>query len=76
MCEICGYRPKGDPRWFQGSMAKHKKTMHSAGPDKVYHCPYPGCQSAYKNREDNLKQHMKDKGHYVEDRRPQKRKKV
>ncbi|KAJ2903601.1 hypothetical protein MKZ38_009654 [Zalerion maritima] len=80
-CEICGYRPKGDPRWFQGSMSKHKKTKHSNEPDKIYKCPYPGCQSSYKNREDNLKQHMKEKNHYVttdedQSRRPSKRKKL
>lgn len=84
VCELCGYRPKGDPRWFQGSMAKHKKTKHSAGPDKIFKCPYPGCNSAYKNREDNLKQHQKEKGHYIDvdddsqgqSRRPSKRKKI
>ncbi|KAI8219699.1 hypothetical protein K4K55_012082 [Colletotrichum sp. SAR 10_96] len=79
-CEICGYRPKGDPQWFKGSMAKHKKLQHSAAPPKIYRCPYPGCTSQYKNRPDNLKQHQQDKGHFVEGdtsvRRPSKRKKT
>ena len=79
-CEICGYRPKGDPQWFKGSMAKHKKLQHSTGPPVIYRCPFPGCTSAYKNRQDNLRQHQLEKGHFVGDeaagRRPSKRKKV
>ncbi|OBR12490.1 Zinc finger protein [Colletotrichum higginsianum IMI 349063] len=77
-CEICGYQPKGDPQWFKGSMAKHKKLQHSMAPPKIYRCPYPGCTSQYKNRPDNLKQHQQDKGHFVDgptERRPSKRKK-
>jgi len=77
-CDICGYRPKGDPQWFKGSMAKHKKLQHANTPPKIYKCPFPGCTSQYKNRPDNLRQHQLDKGHFVEEegqRRP-KRKKV
>lgn len=80
-CEICGYRPKGDPRWFHGSMAKHRKLQHSKDPPKIYKCNYPGCSSAFKNRPDNLRQHQIEKGHFVEgeegpSKRPSKRKKV
>lgn len=80
-CELCGYRPKGDPKWFHGSMAKHKKTQHAMGPPKIYSCPYPGCKSAYKNRPDNLRQHQIEKNHFVDghdgtSRRPSKRKKM
>ncbi|KAI1505367.1 hypothetical protein F5X99DRAFT_416122 [Biscogniauxia marginata] len=79
-CEICGYRPKGDPQWFKGSMAKHKKLQHSTGPPTIYKCPYPGCSSQYKNRQDNLRQHQIEKNHFVGDettgRRPSKRKKT
>lgn len=79
-CELCGYRPKGDPQWFKGSMAKHRKLQHSAQPPTIYKCPYPGCNSAYKNRPDNLRQHQIEKGHFVEGeeppRRPSKRKKI
>lgn len=80
-CEICGYRPKGDPRWFGGSMAKHKKLQHATSPPKIYRCPFPGCTSQYKNRPDNLRQHQIDKGHFMDDqggnvRRPSKRKKT
>lgn len=80
-CEICGYRPKGDRRWFHGSMQKHKKLQHSTAPPKIYKCPYPDCNSAYKNRPDNLRQHQIEKNHFVEGeegaaRRPSKRKKV
>lgn len=80
-CDLCGYRPKGDPRWFHGSMQKHKKLQHSTEPPKIYKCPYPDCNSAYKNRPDNLRQHQIEKNHFVEGeeeatRRPSKRKKV
>jgi len=79
-CEICGYKPKGDPQWFKGSMAKHKKLQHSQEPPTIYKCPFPGCTSAYKNRQDNLRQHQIEKNHFVEDqghqRRPNKRKKA
>ncbi|KAM7201634.1 hypothetical protein V8F33_003183 [Rhypophila sp. PSN 637] len=80
-CELCDYRPKGDPQWFKGSMAKHKKLQHSTAPPKIYKCPYPGCTSRYKNRPDNLKQHQTEKNHWVDgeegtQRRPSKRKKL
>ncbi|KAI0113684.1 hypothetical protein GGR51DRAFT_506241 [Nemania sp. FL0031] len=66
-CEICGYRPKGDPRWFAGSMAKHKKMQHSNAMPIIYKCPFPGCNSQYKNRRDNLRQHQIEKNHFVGD---------
>ncbi|KAK3292199.1 uncharacterized protein B0H64DRAFT_405925 [Chaetomium fimeti] len=80
-CDICGYRPKGDPQWFKGSMAKHRKLQHSTAPPKIYKCPFPGCTSQYKNRPDNLRQHQIEKNHWVKGdestpRRPSKRKKV
>ncbi|KAK4225397.1 hypothetical protein QBC38DRAFT_265859 [Podospora fimiseda] len=80
-CDICGYKPKGDPQWFKGSMAKHKKLQHSNAPPRIYKCPFPGCSSQYKNRPDNLRQHQIEKNHFVEgeeiaSKRPSKRKKV
>ncbi|KAK4191959.1 hypothetical protein QBC35DRAFT_374514 [Podospora australis] len=80
-CDECGYRPKGDPQWFKGSMAKHKKLQHSKAPPRIYKCPYPGCTSQYKNRPDNLRQHQLEKNHFaqgedVAPRRPSKRKKT
>ncbi|KAI3329695.1 hypothetical protein F4824DRAFT_481398 [Ustulina deusta] len=30
--DIRGYRPKGDPQWFEFSMAKHKRLKHSINP--------------------------------------------
>ncbi|KAK3390569.1 hypothetical protein B0H63DRAFT_119764 [Podospora didyma] len=80
-CDLCGYRPKGDPKWFKGSMSKHKKLQHSEAPPKIYKCPYPGCSSQYKNRPDNLRQHQMEKSHWVQgddgaSRRPSKRKKL
>lgn len=65
-CDECGYRPKGHPRWFKGSMAKHKRLKHSREPPKIYSCKYPGCTSQYKNRPDNLRQHQIEKGHFLE----------
>ncbi|KAK5628514.1 hypothetical protein RRF57_004229 [Xylaria bambusicola] len=73
-CEICGYRPKGDPQWFKGSMAKHKKMQHSTNPPIIYKCPFPGCNSEYKNRRDNLRQHQIEKNHFVGDERQVRRK--
>jgi hypothetical protein len=77
-CELCGYRPKGDPQWFRGSMAKHKKLQHSDNPPKVYKCPFPGCKSSFQKRPDNLRQHQIEKNHFVGEeaasRRPSKRK--
>ncbi|ORY65052.1 uncharacterized protein BCR38DRAFT_408795 [Pseudomassariella vexata] len=80
-CELCRYRPRGDPQWFKGSMAKHMKLQHSPQPPKIYKCSFPGCTSQYKNRPDNLRQHQIEKGHFVEGvddkgRRPSKRKKM
>lgn len=84
-CHLCDYRPNGDPRWYKGSMAKHMKVKHSAEPDKIYACTYPGCKSQYRNRPDNLRQHKIEKGHWVEgeeaygyggtERRPSKKRK-
>ncbi|KAK4174024.1 hypothetical protein QBC36DRAFT_313333 [Triangularia setosa] len=80
-CDECGYRPKGHPKWFKGSMAKHKRLKHSREPPKIYQCPYPGCTSQYKNRPDNLRQHQIEKRHFLEGeevlmKRPSKRKRV
>lgn len=78
-CKLCGFRPKGDPKWFRGSMAKHMKHQHSTQPPKIYKCPYPNCKSEYRNRPDNLRQHQLEKGHFVGEetgRRPSKRKKI
>lgn len=65
-CELCGYRPKGDPKWFRGSMLKHRQTKHSEEVI-IYKCNFPGCNSQYRNRPDNLKQHQVEKNHFVGD---------
>lgn len=78
-CDICGFRPKGHPKWFKGTLTKHKKLQHKTTPPTIYRCPFPGCTSQYKNRPDNLRQHQLDKSHFVDGegvRRPSKRKKV
>ncbi|KAG7101193.1 hypothetical protein HYQ44_019287 [Verticillium longisporum] len=78
-CNICGFRPKGHPKWFKGTLTKHKKLQHKTTPPTIYRCPFPGCTSQYKNRPDNLRQHQLDKSHFVDGegvRRPSKRKKV
>lgn len=56
-CCLCDYRPTGDVRYRRGSLAKHMKTVH--GPARLFPCTHPGCESVFKNRPDNLKQHMK-----------------
>jgi hypothetical protein len=78
-CSLCGFRPKGHPKWFRGTMAKHMKNQHSAEPDKIFKCTFPGCKSEYRNRPDNLRQHQIEKGHMMNGdtaRRPSKRKRV
>ncbi|KAH6672718.1 hypothetical protein F5X68DRAFT_174970 [Plectosphaerella plurivora] len=78
-CSLCGFRPKGHPKWFRGTMAKHMKNQHSAEPDKIFKCTFPGCKSEYRNRPDNLRQHQIEKGHMMEGdkaRRPSKRKRT
>ncbi|KFH47153.1 hypothetical protein ACRE_019870 [Hapsidospora chrysogenum ATCC 11550] len=80
-CEICGYRPRGNPRWFAGSMAKHKRLQHAISGPKIYRCCYPGCSSKFTNRADNLRQHMVKMGHFLDGeeemrRRPGRRKKA
>jgi hypothetical protein len=78
-CSLCGFRPKGHPKWFRGTMAKHMKNQHSAEPDKIFKCTFPGCKSEYRNRPDNLRQHQIEKGHMMDGdtaRRPSKRKRV
>lgn len=80
-CRLCGYRPKGDPRWFHGSMSKHMKVKHREDPPIIYKCNFPGCNSKYSNRPDNLRQHQLEKGHFLpgesrEPKRPMKRKKI
>ncbi|KAM0277168.1 hypothetical protein ACHAQH_006015 [Verticillium albo-atrum] len=78
-CDICGFRPKGHPKWFKGTLTKHKRLQHKTTPPTIYRCPFPGCTSQYKNRPDNLRQHQLDKSHFIDGegvRRPSKRKKV
>lgn len=78
-CDICGYRPKGNPQWFKCSMSKHRRMQHSGEPPKIYKCPFPGCTSQYRNRPDNLRQHQIEKNHFIDEEvpswRPNKRKK-
>ncbi|OAA68375.1 zinc finger protein [Niveomyces insectorum RCEF 264] len=56
-CKICGHKPTGNPKWFHGSMAKHMSTKHPAEV-VFYRCPFPGCKSQFRNRADNLRQHI------------------
>jgi hypothetical protein len=46
-------------------MDKHIKNQHSNS-SKIFKCDYPGCKSEFKNRQDNLKAHKKEKGHWTE----------
>lgn len=62
-----GARPKGDLKWFHDGMAKHQKHQHARTPPNIYQCLFPGCNSQYKTRPDNLRQHHTVKGHFVDD---------
>jgi len=65
-CKICGYRPKGDPQWFKGSMSKHMRTQHRKETEYFY-CNFPGCTSKFRNRADNLRKHKMEKNHWCEE---------
>ncbi|KAI9151342.1 Cross-pathway control protein 1 [Paramyrothecium foliicola] len=64
-CEICGFQPKGDPKWFLDAMAKHKKLKHASEPPKIHKCLFPGCNSQFNNSQEKLFQHQLENGHFV-----------
>lgn len=60
----CGYEPIGSEEWKASNFARHKRTQHA--PPKVYRCQHPGCKAKYR-RSDNLRAHLKLKGHGEEE---------
>ncbi|KAH9224712.1 hypothetical protein DL95DRAFT_516951 [Leptodontidium sp. 2 PMI_412] len=58
----CGYIPTGEERWKASNLRRHKRIQHAAE-SKVYICRWRGCKSSF-TRSDNLKCHVKEKGHY------------
>jgi len=61
----CGYEPTGSEEWKASNFARHKRTQH-ASEAKSYRCSFPGCTAKYR-RSDNLKAHLRLKGHGDED---------
>ncbi|KAI1362460.1 hypothetical protein F5Y08DRAFT_274937 [Xylaria arbuscula] len=51
-CEICGFRPKGDPQWFKSSLAKHKKIKHPTNTPAIF--KYPSFQNTEPTSEPQL----------------------
>jgi hypothetical protein len=57
----CGYEPIGSEEWKASNFARHKRTQHAPAA-KAYKCQFPGCTAKYK-RSDNLRAHLRLKGH-------------
>jgi hypothetical protein len=56
----CGYEPTGSDEWKASNFARHKRTQHATA--NVYRCQYPSCSAKYR-RSDNLRAHLRVKGH-------------
>lgn len=73
-CEMCAYRPKGNPKWFTRNLKRHKDSVHGDR-DQTYYCNFPGCcQTSGFNRADNLRSHKLRENHFLqcESRAPRK----
>lgn len=60
----CGYVPTGEERWKASNLSRHKRIQHPENGSKVYKCEWEGCGSTF-TRSDNLKEHVRKKGHQV-----------
>jgi hypothetical protein len=60
----CGYVPTGEERWKASNLSRHKRIQHPENGGKVYKCEWDGCGSTF-TRSDNLKEHVRKKGHHV-----------
>ena len=60
----CGYVPTGEERWKPSNLSRHKRIQHPEKGGKVYKCQWDGCGSTF-TRSDNLKEHVRKKGHDV-----------
>lgn len=66
-CQYCGYVPTGEERWKPSNLSRHKRIQHpekGGKGGKVYKCQWEGCGSTF-TRSDNLKEHVRKKGHEV-----------
>jgi hypothetical protein len=60
----CGYIPNGEEKWKASNLSRHKRTQHPGKGSKVYKCGWQGCGSTF-TRSDNLREHIRKKGHEV-----------
>ncbi|KAH8654476.1 hypothetical protein BGZ60DRAFT_532845 [Tricladium varicosporioides] len=59
-CDLCPYIPLGEEKWKASNLRRHKRTQHAKKGE--YICKWPDCGRAF-TRSDNLRSHMRDKGH-------------
>jgi hypothetical protein len=65
-CDLCDYVPSGDEKWKPSNLRRHKRTQHASADKKgSWVCKWEGCTKSF-TRSDNLRSHMRDKGHGVE----------
>ncbi|CAG8972051.1 hypothetical protein HYALB_00004915 [Hymenoscyphus albidus] len=64
-CSLCEYIPSGKEKWKPSNLRRHRRTQHASTETKGLHiCPWPGCRKSF-TRSDNLRSHVRDKGHEV-----------
>jgi hypothetical protein len=61
-CSICGFRPKGERKWYKRTMKRHIRHRHNPGYKEAHVCGYEGCERSF-TRVDNLTQHQQNKRH-------------
>jgi hypothetical protein len=67
-CELCDYIPTGDEKWKPSNLRRHKRTQHASADKKgAWVCRWEGCTKSF-TRSDNLRSHMRDKGHDLVER--------
>ncbi|KAF4633305.1 hypothetical protein G7Y89_g4818 [Cudoniella acicularis] len=59
-CDLCPYIPLGEEKWKASNLRRHKRTQHAKKGEYV--CKWPDCGRSF-TRSDNLRSHMRDKGH-------------
>ncbi|EHL00960.1 hypothetical protein M7I_3078 [Glarea lozoyensis 74030] len=56
----------GDEKWKPSNLRRHKRTQHASADKKgSWVCKWEGCTKSF-TRSDNLRSHMRDKGHGIE----------
>ncbi len=69
----CGFESQGKEVYKRSNLKRHQNTMNCRRfspysrpePAKFYPCPYPGCDKQF-TRSDNLRQHQKNKSHFLQ----------